>query len=199
MKHNSLTDQEKKGVATAAGVAAGVAAGGAAAYAATQTGAEAKAEAEEPKPEIVSETHEAHHTTVQNNVVSEVEVVVENEPPVDNTPTVEVLSYDTVEYEGHLIDSADVRVDGTIHRYVDIDQDGYAEIEGVDDNHDGYFADDEIHDLKPQTVSMNEFKEAYTTPGGGANDEFLALNDEGPDYVDDVSYHDSGIDGDVMV
>lgn len=198
MKKNQLTDQEKKGVATAAGVAAGIAVGGSAAYAATRTDAtdDAQIEAEEQKVEAANQ---GQHASGQSNLVTEVEVVVENDPPTDNTPTVEVLSYDTVEYEGQLVDIADVDVDGTTHRYVDADRDGFADVEGVDNNHDGYFQDDEIHELKPQTVSMGEFKEAYNTPGGGANDEFLALNNEGPDYVDEVSYHDSGIDSDVMV
>lgn len=191
-----ITEQEKKGIATAGGVVAGVAVGGSAAYAATQAGHEddATVEPEVAKSEPVAEVHT---TNIHNTVVSEVEVVVENEPPADTTATVEVLSYDTFEYEGHLMDAADVQVDGTLHRYVDVDRDGFADIEGVDVNHDAQFSEDEIRDLEPRSVSMHEFQEAYTTPGGGDNDEFLALNDEGPDYVDDISFDASGAD--VMV
>ncbi len=195
MAREKLTDQEKKSVATAAGVAGGMAVGGGAAYAATRThGDEAKEQHEAPEVHKTHETHvEVHNTVVENEDVR----VVTAEPvetPADNTPTVEVLSYETVEYEGQLMDTATVEVDNTLHRYVDVDRDGYADFEGVDENHDNQFSVEEIHDLAPGTVSMHEFEEAYVTPGGGATDEFLALNNEGPDYVDDAGFSDSGAD-----
>lgn len=238
MKKNTFPEQEKNGLATAAGVVGGMVVGGSATYAATHMNSEdeAKVEPEPEKPEVVVEqvirpttVHNTvvNNTTVNNTVINE--IIYEPEPiipepcdpivsdpcvgicgdpcepygdPIEpsviegaaNNGTVEVLAYSSVAVEGQLVDTADIVVDGTPHRYVDVDRDGFAEVSGVDANHDAQYGQDEIHELEPQTVSMQEFQEAYTTPGGGADDEFLALNDEGPDYIDDNSFDASGAD-----
>ena len=206
MKKKELSDSERKGVATAAGVAVGAVAGGGAAYAAS-SGRVATDAAPDNIPEKTVEAEYRPHTSVYDEpaqthaasnqhsggtVQAEVEAPVD--PPADNTPTVEVLSYETVEYDGTQMDTAVVEIDGTTHRYVDYDRDGYADFEGVDENHDMQISENEVHNLNPGEVSMQGFKEAYNTPGGGAHDEFLALQDEGPDYIDDGSFDPSGAD-----
>lgn len=82
--------------------------------------------------------------------------------PPETEPEVEVLAYETViDEDGNMADVAAVRVDDTTALFVDADNNGYADVVAIDENRNGNFEDNEIHDISHENVSMGTFQAAY--------------------------------------
>lgn len=155
----------------AAGVATGVAGGLGAAMAFSADASAAEIENEDVldeetaapamEAEVVSAQpapnvhHEESVYEVETAQVGQTHVV----PP---ETEVEVVAYETVTDDaGNIADVAAVRVDDTMALFVDADNNGYADVVAVDENRNGNFEDNEIHDISGENISMGTFQAAY--------------------------------------
>ena len=99
---------------------------------------------------------------------------------VEVEPEIELIAYQTVEYEDGTIGSAAaLNVNGTDGVLLDTTGDGKADIALVDLNHDGEIQDDEVFDASDANIEMSQFQ---NTPTQG---DLYAANDM-PDYINNA-------------
>lgn len=98
----------------------------------------------------------------------------------DEDVEVQVLSVETVSTDYGNVDVATLDVDGDTAYFVDLDQDGQADVGIMDFNNDGVLTEDELVDMRGSGVVM-----PYAPAPGPDEDLFLASND-GTDYMNDA-------------
>ena len=106
--------------------------------------------------------------------------------PVEPTPSIEVLSYETVPTPmGSPMDVAIVSIDDVPVILADIDRDGIADLMGVDYNGNGIIEDHEICDVSDSYINMQVLQSMAENPTPGGNDIY-AQHTGLPDYVNDA-------------
>lgn len=134
-----------------------------------------EAAAEEVKPETQPEPQ---HTVVEHVVTvkvespaAEVQTMVSNAQYVDNTPQSHPADTDNEVHvvgvaiqdngQGGLATLAALQQGNDTAIVVDVDSDGEIDIVGVDQNHDGSFSENEIHDVSDQHMATADVVGAY--------------------------------------
>lgn len=103
----------------------------------------------------------------------------EPEPSPNPDTEIEVVGYETVTNEdGSQSDIAILSVNGQGAAIIDVDQDGFADVMAADQNLNGQIEDNEVVNIQGQGIAMEPFKTEFES-------NQLALNDDGPDYIND--------------
>lgn len=98
-----------------------------------------------------------------------------------NESQLNVLSYETViNDDGSQMDVAVVDIEGQQAVVVDYNRDGKADLLAMDLNHNNQLDEGEIADISNENIAMQQFQQQTEMN----TDNYLAMNDEGPDYID---------------
>lgn len=152
-KNNNSTNGNIVGAT--AGIATGALSGVAASFAFAENAQASELETDEL--EIIPEPNEEATVVVEQTYVQATPKTVEPhvEEVHENDSEVEVLGYETItDGEGNHVDVAAVTVDGAAGLVIDVDQDGIADVLAYDENRNGFFEDDEFHDVENENISM---------------------------------------------
>lgn len=119
-----------------------------------------------------------------------------NEPVIEATPEVELVSEEPVNNEVHVLGVEAVQTeDGSIMNVallesggdhalmVDVDNDGTIDVILHDDNLDGQIQPEEVHDIAQAGIQVDDLLQAQAVQQG----DYLAASDDGmPDYINDA-------------
>lgn len=98
-----------------------------------------------------------------------------------NESQLNVLSYETVTNEdGSQMDVAVVDIEGQQAVVVDSNRDGKADVLAMDLNHNNQLDEGEMVDISNENIAMQQFQQQAEMN----TDNYLAMKDEGPDYID---------------
>ncbi len=181
-KKNQVKENVATGVSSTVGAAVGVVAG-------SMVTGTAYASDEVPVENVVTDSHSPGDGPQVTQTVGEsqentggtsAEVQTGND-----TPQVDVLSYDTVSMpDGSLADIAVVNIEGTPVALIDADMDGRADLMASDLNQNGQLENQEVVNIQGENIPMQPLRDVAGVPDDSNN--FMAM-DDGPDYVNDAN------------
>ena len=181
----------KKVAATAGAAVLGGAAGAAGMYAADammqkpeeEQGQEAKAEEAKEEPATTKETAAAPKSKPEEPEVTAHVTPVDGNPNPgvhqtsaqssgNETADVRVVDIQQVQTaDGRTVEAVELTDGKDVAVVVDNDGDGKADVIGVDENHNGQFEQNEIHDISGENWEMSGYHDAYAQQNGGAHQE----------------------------
>lgn len=194
------TKNWQSGVSSSIGAAVGVVAGSMAqpAFAEEHTVEESVVQPQHTDNSATSPANPVYHepapeqATHNNSTTNPAQQPVSPTPQPQPTPQTDeegitVISCETVTNEdGSQMDVAEITIAQHNGLIADIDQDGIADVIGVDIDNNGTFTDDEIANIENENIQMNDLANAVQTDPLAPP----AIVDNGLDYTNDANVED---------